>query len=91
MEILDLGGGCPSGDLNETFIDALRETAEDPLGYKVIAEPGRYFSSRSCYLMTRVLAKRIKQGKVCYHINESIYHSFNCILMDNVSFENDSS
>ena len=31
----------------------------------------------------------MKQGKLCYHVNESLYHSFNCILMDGVSFEDD--
>lgn len=60
MEILDLGGGYPSGDLQESFTDALKSTHNDPLGYKVIAEPGRHFSSHSCYLFTRVLAKRTK-------------------------------
>ena len=30
----------------------------------------------------------MKHGKPCYHLNESLYHSFNCNLMDGVSFEN---
>lgn len=89
MEILDLGGGYPSGDLHDSFTSALLDTARDPLGYKVIAEPGRHFSSHCCHLLTRVLAKRIKQEKTCFHVNDSLYHSFNCILMDGVSFEND--
>jgi len=91
MEILDLGGGYPSGDLSDSFIEGLRDTYNDPLGYKVVAEPGRHFSSLSCYLFTRIMAKRIKHGRTCYHINDSVYHSFNCILMDGVSFENDNS
>lgn len=45
MEVLDLGGGYPSGDLNEKFISSLKDTFNDPLGYRVIAEPGRHFSS----------------------------------------------
>lgn len=89
MEILDLGGGYPSGDLNEKFIANLKDTCNDPLGYRVIAEPGRHFSSQTCYLFTRVMAKRVKQGKTCFHVNDSLYHSFNCVLMDGVSFEND--
>lgn len=89
MEILDLGGGYPSGELSDQIIDALQETRNDPLGYEVVAEPGRHFSSQSCYLLTRVLAKRMKHNKTCYHINDSLYHSFNCVLMDGVSFEND--
>jgi diaminopimelate decarboxylase len=66
----------------------LKPTEKDPLGYKVFAEPGRHFSGNSFYLLTRVLGKRLKNGKTCYHLNESLYHSFNCNLMDGVSFEN---
>lgn len=53
-----------------------------------MAEPGRHFSGNSFYLLTRVLGKRVKNGKPCFHLNESLYHSFNCNLMDGVSFEN---
>jgi diaminopimelate decarboxylase len=60
METLDLGGGYPSADLNDTFVSALQDTYKDPLGYQVIAEPGRHFSSHSCYLFMRVMAKRFK-------------------------------
>lgn len=64
---------------------------DDPLGYRTIAEPGRFLSSRSCQLATRVIGKRLKSNKVCYHINDSLYHSFNVVLMDGVSFEQDRS
>lgn len=58
METLDLGGGFPSCDLNQRTIDALEVTRNDPLGYTVMAEPGRHFSANTGYLATRVLAKR---------------------------------
>lgn len=89
MELLDIGGGFPAGPLNNNVVSALQSTYNDPLGYRVIAEPGRHFSSNSCHLAFRVMTKRVKAGKLCYHVNESLYHSFNCILMDGVSFEND--
>lgn len=88
MEILDLGGGFPAGELTNKQIEMLKSTENDALGYQVMAEPGRHFSSNSCYLATRILGKRVKNGKTCYHINDSLYHSFNCVLMDGVSFEN---
>lgn len=87
MEILDLGGGFPAGDLTEKMITILKTTEKDPLGYQVMAEPGRHFSSNSCYLATRVLGKRVKDNRTCYHLNDGLYHSFNCMLMDGVSFE----
>jgi len=88
METLDVGGGFPSGELNPSTIEALSLTKDDSLGYRVIAEPGRHFSAFSCYLLARVIGKRSKNGKPCYHLNESLYHSFNCNLMDGVTFEN---
>lgn len=88
MSIMDVGGGFPSADLNKKTIDALKVTENDPLGYTVIAEPGRHFCGNAFYLLTRVLGKRVKNGKLCYHLNESLYHSFNCNVMDGVSFEN---
>jgi diaminopimelate decarboxylase len=89
MELLDVGGGFPIGQLHETAIEALKKTENDPLGYKVIAEPGRYFSARTCNLFIRIMTKKMKYGRLCYHANDSMYHSFNCLLMDGVSFEND--
>lgn len=55
MELLDVGGGFPSSDIGPNVIKALNATRDDPLGYKVIAEPGRHFSSNSCQLAMRVL------------------------------------
>lgn len=86
METLDVGGGFPSGDLNPSTVEALELTKDDPLGYKIMAEPGRHFSAYSCYLLSRVIGKRTKNGKSCYHLNDSLYHSFNCNIMDGVSF-----
>jgi diaminopimelate decarboxylase len=88
MSLMDIGGGFSSKDLNPKTIEALKPTHNDPLNYQVISEPGRHFCSNAFYLLTRVLGKRVKNGKTCYHLNESLYHSFNCNIMDGVSFEN---
>jgi len=60
MEFLDLGGGYPSSDLSSALVDALSMTKNDPLGYEVMAEPGRHFSATSCHLGMRVIGKREK-------------------------------
>jgi len=85
MNVLDLGGGYPATDLSESQVEVLSLTKDK--GYKVIAEPGRHFSQETCHLATRVIGKRTKNGKLCYHINDGVYHSFNILLMDGVSFE----
>jgi len=86
MEVLDLGGGYPATSLSESQKQILALTKDK--NFTVIAEPGRHFSQESCHLAARVIGKRSKNGKVCYHINDGVYHSFNILLMDGVSFEN---
>lgn len=86
MEILDLGGGFPMGDLTKTHKFIITKTKDR--NYKVIAEPGRYFSSLSSILATRVLGRRHKHEKFCYHLNDSVYHTFNVVIMDAVNWNN---
>jgi len=88
MEILDIGGGFPGGKINNNLKEALSFTQNDSLGYSTIAEPGRFISSSAFSLAVRIIGKRIKNNKTCYHLNDSLYHSFNCILMDGLSLEN---
>ena len=73
--------------MNDKTIKALEMTKNDPLGYKVFAEPGRHFSSNTFYLCTRIIGKKTKSNQIRYTLNESVYDSFNCNLMDGVSFE----
>jgi len=53
-----------------------------------MAEPGRHFSSNTCHLAIRVIGKREKNGQICYHVNDGLYHSMNIILMDGFTLEN---
>lgn len=87
MRLLDLGGGFPAGDISEDLYKSLKVTQNDPLNYRVMAEPGRHFCSNFFYLSTRIMGKRIKHGRLCYHINEGLYHGFNNFSMDGASLE----
>lgn len=86
MNTLDIGGGFPSGELPDVTVEALKETQNDPLNYRVMAEPGRHLCANSCYILARVIGIREKGGRKCLHLNDSLYHAFNCVLMDGVSF-----
>lgn len=55
MDTLDVGGGFPSGSISSRLFECLSKVKDDPLGYRVIAEPGRHFSSFSCHLVFRVI------------------------------------
>jgi ornithine decarboxylase len=97
LTLLDIGGGFP-GDA-DTFSYLAPMIAEklnllfpsyEHEDLKVIAEPGRFFASRSCHLLTKVHAKAKLEGPdgehVCrYYINDGLYGSFNCIIFDHVT------
>lgn len=49
MRILNIGGGFGGiGDISDDIYEILKITKNDPLGYEVISEPGRFLSS-NCY------------------------------------------
>lgn len=85
MELLDLGGGYPASQLSEAQIEVLKATRNN--GYRVIAEPGRHFSQESGHLAVRVIGKRQKMGKTCYHVNDGYYYT---ILQTLSQFQHDS-
>lgn len=88
MTTLDVGGGFPSDDLTEEIVQALSITKDDPLNYRVIAEPGRHFSAQPFHLLTRVIGSNIKADRTNYFVNESIYHSFMENILSNQNFDN---
>jgi len=100
MYMLDVGGGFPGAEkespirfeeiakvINEN-IDKYFNDVED---LKVIAEPGRYFASKSHTLVFNVIGKKkvIENGetKFLYYMNDGVYGCFNCIMFDGATPE----
>lgn len=97
MNLLDIGGGFPGSqklsflsfeDISRTVNSAIEKYFGDMENLKVIAEPGRYFTTKSHTLAFNVIGKKktIDQnaGDVHfeYYMNDGIYGSFNCMLFD---------
>lgn len=72
--LIDIGGGMEACD---DLYNIFRGIQSDE--YKIIAEPGRYFSSTTQTLCTQIIGKK-SNG---YHIDNSIYHDLNCVVHDN--------
>jgi diaminopimelate decarboxylase len=68
MKLLDLGGGFPAANLSDAQVEVLNSTRDQ--GYRVVAEPGRHFSQETCWLAVRIIGKREKMAKICYHVND---------------------
>jgi ornithine decarboxylase len=93
FNFLDIGGGFPGydgDDASNRFV-AIAERIRDILYTEfshctIIAEPGRYFCSSPCTLVTKVLSKKEMEvnGKrhFYYFINDGVYGCFNNTLYD---------
>jgi len=100
---LDIGGGFPgfdSSNVNNRF-SSISETINAGLDAlfpdcEVIAEPGRYFCTAPCTLLTKVISKKdiLENGEknFAYYVNEGVYGVFNNVIYDHAtpkpSFDN---
>ncbi|KAL6846053.1 hypothetical protein ACP4OV_023501 [Aristida adscensionis] len=86
MRVLDVGGGFVAGapfDAAAAVInDALAQHFGDLPCVEVIGEPGRYFAETAFTLAARVIGKRARGEAREYWIDDGLYGSLNCIVMD---------
>lgn len=99
MNLLDIGGGFPGVDnekisfshIADKINEALDEYFKDVDNLNVIAEPGRFFVASSHTLVLSVINKKVNIDKdtneklITLYVNDSIYSSLNCIIMDHHS------
>jgi ornithine decarboxylase len=93
IKILDIGGGFPvpydahvkpfhelAGKINAE-IDRL--FAED---IEILAEPGRFLVATAATSIARIIGKAVRDGKTCYYIDDSVYHTFSGIIFDHCQY-----
>lgn len=93
IKILDIGGGFPAAyDRHVRPFEelALKINAEiDRLFAKdiqILAEPGRFLVATAATLIARIIGKAVRDGKTCYYIDDSVYHTFSGILFDHCPY-----
>jgi len=93
LKILDIGGGFPVP--YETHVDLFPQLATklnseiDRLfapGIEILAEPGRFLVATAATVIARVIGKAVRDGKRCYYVNESVYHTFSGIVFDHCQY-----
>jgi len=91
MDLLDIGGGFSGGTGDGTealgkVARVIRASLDKHFGeegrYRIIAEPGRYFSEGACSLFTCVYGKRRREEKMEYWLTDGLYGSMNCVIYD---------
>jgi ornithine decarboxylase len=93
IKILDIGGGFPAAYDRHVrpFSELARKiNAEiDRLfapDIQIIAEPGRFLVATAATSVASVIGKAVRDGKPCYFIDDSVYHTFSGIIFDHCQY-----
>ena len=49
---------------------------------EILAEPGRFMVATAATLVSEIIGKARRDGKVFYHINDGVYHTFSGVVYD---------
>jgi ornithine decarboxylase len=93
IKILDIGGGFPVAyDRHVKPLSALARVVNAeiarlfPRDAEILAEPGRYLVATAATSVARVIGKAVRDGRVCYYIDDSVYHTFSGLIFDHCPY-----
>jgi ornithine decarboxylase len=93
IKILDIGGGFPAP--YNKHVRPFRELARKinaeidrlfPKDVQILAEPGRFLVATAATSLARIIGKAVRDGKPCYYIDDSVYHTFSGIIFDHCQY-----
>lgn len=93
MKILDIGGGFPVRYTRHVPpFSQLARTLNAEIGrlfpkhMEILAEPGRFFVATAVTSIAKVIGKAVRDGKPCYYIDDSVYHTFSGLIFDHCPY-----
>jgi len=93
IKILDIGGGFPVP--YDRHVKPLSQLARKinaeiarlfPSDLQILAEPGRYLVATAATAVATVIGKAVRDGKTCYYIDDSVYHTYSGIIFDHCQY-----
>jgi ornithine decarboxylase len=93
IKILDIGGGFPVaydrhvkplGDLARVVNAEIARLF--PPDIEILAEPGRYLVATAATALARVIGKAVRDGRVSYYLDDSVYHTFSGLIFDHCPY-----
>ena len=93
MNLLDIGGGFPAP--YDATVKPFRNLAKVinaeldrlfPKDVQILAEPGRFFCATAGTGISKIVGKAIRDGKLCYYINDGVYHTFSGVIFDHCHY-----
>ena len=93
IKILDIGGGFPAPyDRHVKPFSALAKKINTEIDrlftedIQILAEPGRFLVATAATSVARIIGKAVRDGKTCYYIDDSVYHTFSGIIFDHCQY-----
>lgn len=93
IKILDIGGGFPAPynkHVKPFSLLARKINAEIdrlfPANIQILAEPGRFLVATAATAISSIIGKAVRDGKPCYYIDDSVYHTFSGIIFDHCQY-----
>jgi ornithine decarboxylase len=93
MKILDIGGGFPAhyNKHVKPFGQLARKINAEierlfPRDIQILAEPGRFLVATAATSVARIIGKAVRDGKPCFYIDDSVYHTFSGIIFDHCQY-----
>lgn len=93
MNLLDIGGGFPAP--YDATVKPFRELARKinaelnrlfPKDIQILAEPGRFMVATAGTAVAKVIGKAVRNGKLCYYIDDGVYNTFSGIIFDHCQY-----
>jgi len=93
MNLLDIGGGFPAP--YDATVKPFRELARIlnreldrlfPKDVQILAEPGRFFVATAGTAISRIIGRAVRDGKLCYYVDDGVYHTFSGVIFDHCQY-----
>jgi ornithine decarboxylase len=89
LNLLDIGGGFPAPyDEQVPRFEKLATVLNSefkrlfPDDIEILAEPGRFIAATAATLVAEIIGKARRGGKIFYHLNDGVYHSYSGVVFD---------
>jgi ornithine decarboxylase len=93
LKLLDIGGGFPAhyDDTVPAFRNLARTINAElerlfPSPIEILAEPGRFLVASACTAVAKIIGKAVRGGKLCYYLDDGVYHTFSGVIFDHCHY-----
>jgi ornithine decarboxylase len=93
LKLLDIGGGFPAH--YDDTVPPFRRLAKMinaeldrlfPEPIEILAEPGRFLVASAATAIAKVIGKAVRGGKLCYYLDDGVYHTYSGIIFDHAQY-----